>query len=231
MEAPIPPPKDPRPSPVKSLSETAIHAATSAFKSRQPPQRSSTMGPAVTTSMAVTSAPLPPLPVATQPGSDNQGTVPLLFTIVSHSSRIDFVDRCHYRVQCANMVTQCLPRAQLPYRGAPESNDDTQCRAYHSRNVARYSCYQRGYGPGYRRRPSSRRHRRGRREPAQGPTRRATSALGTNASTGRPPSTGTRCNVPMNVRCTSPPLTTTGLTSLVDVAIMTNSQLAYLFCL
>ena len=74
VEAPAPPPKDPRPNAVRVLSETAIHAATSAFKSRHPPQRSNTVGPAVT-SMAV-SAPLPPLPIATHPHAtpDNQGT-------------------------------------------------------------------------------------------------------------------------------------------------------------
>lgn len=86
--APIPPPKDsnPRPNPVKALSETAIHAATSAFKARHPPQRSNTMGAAVTT-MAVASAPiqpLPPLPVATQPaqGTSHVG-FPLSFQYVA----------------------------------------------------------------------------------------------------------------------------------------------------
>lgn len=79
MSVPVPPPKDPRPNPVKALSETAIHAATSAFKSRHPPQRSNTMGAAVMTSTAVVSAPLPPLPqlpgpLATQPTAGSQGT-------------------------------------------------------------------------------------------------------------------------------------------------------------
>ena len=76
-EAPVPPPKDHhhRPNPVKTLSETALHVASSAFRSRHPPQRANTMGPAVTTSMAVVPAQLPPLPVATQPAApDNQGT-------------------------------------------------------------------------------------------------------------------------------------------------------------
>ncbi|KAF8127630.1 hypothetical protein EV363DRAFT_465457 [Boletus edulis] len=72
VEAPAPPPKDTRPNPVKVLSETAIHAATSAFRSRHPPQRSNTVGPAVTTSGALALAPLPPLPVGIQPTPENQ---------------------------------------------------------------------------------------------------------------------------------------------------------------
>ncbi|KAG9310884.1 hypothetical protein JVU11DRAFT_8740 [Chiua virens] len=77
------PHKETRPNPVKALSETAIHAATSAFKARHPPQRANTMGAAITssssssTSMAVAQAQLRPLPqlpgpVATQPTPDNQ---------------------------------------------------------------------------------------------------------------------------------------------------------------
>jgi len=69
---PSPPPKDPRPHPVKALSETAIHAATTAFRSRHPPQRANTMGPVVTTSTAVTPAPLPPLPVMAPHAPDSQ---------------------------------------------------------------------------------------------------------------------------------------------------------------
>ena len=78
VEVTAPAVKESRPNPVKAFSETAIHAAhaashaaTSAFRARHPPQRSNTVGPAVTTSMAVTPAQL--LPVATQPVPENQG--------------------------------------------------------------------------------------------------------------------------------------------------------------
>ncbi|KAF8837887.1 hypothetical protein BDN67DRAFT_908453 [Paxillus ammoniavirescens] len=82
VEAPLPPPKESRPNPVKMFSESAIIAATSAFKSRHSPQRSNTVGPAVTTTSAFASAPivtplppLPPLPIATQPTPENNAPV------------------------------------------------------------------------------------------------------------------------------------------------------------
>ncbi|KAH7882720.1 hypothetical protein F5I97DRAFT_309324 [Phlebopus sp. FC_14] len=67
VEAPKPPPKEPRPNPVKVFSETAVNAATSAFKHRAPPQRANTMNAAVMTS----SSPLPPLPPAPPTTPDN----------------------------------------------------------------------------------------------------------------------------------------------------------------
>ncbi|KAH0834155.1 hypothetical protein J3R83DRAFT_11460 [Lanmaoa asiatica] len=101
---PIPPPKDPRPNPVKAFSETAIHAATSAFKSRHPPQRSNTVGPAVTTSTAVSAPVLPPLPllpVTTQPTPENQGV-----TTVSNVPTW-LLNACH----ALNFLTAEHPRA------------------------------------------------------------------------------------------------------------------------
>lgn len=57
----MPPPKEPRPNPVKMLSETAVHAATSAFKHRAP-QRANTMSGAV-----VTTSPQPASSTAVTP--------------------------------------------------------------------------------------------------------------------------------------------------------------------
>ncbi|KIJ13719.1 hypothetical protein PAXINDRAFT_170239 [Paxillus involutus ATCC 200175] len=107
VEAPLPPPKESRPNPVKMFSDSAIIAATSAFKSRHSPQRSNTVGPAVTTTSAFASAlsvaplpPLPPLPIATQPTPENNAVttvsnVPTWLLNACHA--LDFLTTEHPR--------------------------------------------------------------------------------------------------------------------------------------
>ncbi|KAI6118447.1 hypothetical protein F5141DRAFT_619852 [Pisolithus sp. B1] len=72
-DPPQPPPKD-RPNPVKMLSETAVHVATSAFKHRSP-HRANTVGAAITTAPASSSPPVPMItttPGAVVPGNNGE---------------------------------------------------------------------------------------------------------------------------------------------------------------
>ncbi|KIJ64314.1 hypothetical protein HYDPIDRAFT_112300 [Hydnomerulius pinastri MD-312] len=102
VEVPPPPPKESRPNPVKMLSETAVLAATSAFKSRHPPQRANTMDPAVM-ARTVSSAPLPPLPqlpLTTQPTPESNAVttvsnVPTWLLNACHA--LDFLTTEHPR--------------------------------------------------------------------------------------------------------------------------------------
>ncbi|KAF9231511.1 hypothetical protein BU15DRAFT_82301 [Melanogaster broomeanus] len=100
VEAPQLPPKEPRPNPVKMLSDTAITAAA-AFKSRHhPPHRANTMGAAITTMSTASSAPLPPLPISTQPSPENNAVttvsnVPTWLLNACHA--LDFLTTEHPR--------------------------------------------------------------------------------------------------------------------------------------
>ena len=67
-DAPVPPPKDPRPNPVKMLSDTAVNVAAAAFKHRAP-QRANTMAGALVTAAAGASAVGAPAVRAVAPAS------------------------------------------------------------------------------------------------------------------------------------------------------------------
>ncbi|KIM59547.1 hypothetical protein SCLCIDRAFT_994817 [Scleroderma citrinum Foug A] len=74
-DAPVPPPKDPRPSAVKMLSDTAVNAATAAFKHRAP-QRANTMAGGLMTASAGVSAAPAVHALAHAPGAVVPGSVP-----------------------------------------------------------------------------------------------------------------------------------------------------------
>lgn len=85
-EPPMPPPKEPRPNPVKMLSETAVHAATSAFKHRAP-QRANTMsGAVVTTSpQPASSTAVTPVPSVDENGVTTVSNVPTWLLNACHA--------------------------------------------------------------------------------------------------------------------------------------------------
>ena len=74
VDAPVPPPKDPRPSAVKMLSDTAVNAATAAFKHRAP-QRANTMAGGLMTAASVGVSAAPAVHAPT-PGAVIPGAVP-----------------------------------------------------------------------------------------------------------------------------------------------------------
>ena len=55
-DAPVPPPKEPRPNAVKMLSDTAVNAATAAFKHRAPKRANTMAGELVTTAAGAPAA-------------------------------------------------------------------------------------------------------------------------------------------------------------------------------
>ncbi|KAL4078034.1 hypothetical protein J3A83DRAFT_1712396 [Scleroderma citrinum] len=107
-DAPLPPPKDPRPNPVKMLSDTAVNAATAAFRHRAP-QRSNTMAGTLVTASAGATAHPPAHAVPPAAGGLVPGAVPGDANAVTTVSNVPtwLLNACH----ALNFLTAEHPKA------------------------------------------------------------------------------------------------------------------------